>query len=187
MIMDFDDALKEVEYKLQVKADFVWKSKQLECMKAVFKNRDILAVLPTGYGKSLIFQAAPFLLSARDGTDVDCTDRVIIIVTPLNSIMMDQCLQLCEREINACCLDFKCHNASAFAVSLEEEEQADTAELDGKIQTAVPLDDVKSGKYNLVFCHPESLLCHEGRQLLRSLRQKICAFAVDEAHIVLEW
>lgn len=185
--MDFQDSLKEAEYKLQVKGNFKWKDRQLECLKAVYDGKDVLAVLPTGYGKSLIFQAAPFLLSAREDIDVDGTDRVILIVTPLNSIMMDQCMHLCEREISACYLDFQCHTASAYSVSLEEEDAGETEGTDGKIQTTVPIDDIKSGKYNIVFCHPESLLCPDGRQLLRSLRHKICAFAVDEAHIVLEW
>ena len=61
--------------------------------------------------------------------EVDSTERIIIIVTPCNSIIMDQCLQLCEREINACYLDFKCHSTSAFAASLEEEEQADALHI----------------------------------------------------------
>ena len=186
--MDFQDSVQEAEYKLQVKADFKWKDKQLECLQAVFNGKDILAVLPTGYGKSMVFQAAPFMLSARDGVDVDMTDKVILIITPLNSIMMDQCLQLCEKEIQACYLDYNCNSASAYSVFFDDddEERQDNV-TDGKMETSVPIEDIKGGKYNIVFCHPESLLCSEGRQLVRSLRQKICAFAVDEAHIVLEW
>ena len=52
--MDFQDSVQEAEYKLQVKADFKWKDKQLECLQAVFNGKDILAVLLTGYGKSMV-------------------------------------------------------------------------------------------------------------------------------------
>ena len=72
--MDFQDSVQEAEYKLQVKADFRWKDKQLECLQAVFNGKDILAVLPTGYGKSMVFQAAPFMPS--------CLTRFSIIRLP---------------------------------------------------------------------------------------------------------
>ena len=96
-------------------------------------------------------------------------------------------MQLCEKEIQACYLDYNCNSASAYSVFFDDDEERQDNVTVGKMETSVPIEDIKGGKYNIVFCHPESLLCSEGRQLVRSLRQKICAFAVDEAHIVLEW
>ncbi|XP_057312385.1 uncharacterized protein LOC130653907 [Hydractinia symbiolongicarpus] len=48
------------------------------------KGRDVLAVLPTGYGKSIIFQLLPdFLPNEEKGS-------MIIVITSLNSIIDDQ-------------------------------------------------------------------------------------------------
>jgi len=52
---------------------------QAQAMEAVIAGRDTLAVLPTGYGKSLIYQV-PALLA----------DRPTIVVSPLIALMVDQ-------------------------------------------------------------------------------------------------
>ena len=36
-------------------------SEQEKCLEALFKGKDVYASLPTGYGKSLIFYAAPIV------------------------------------------------------------------------------------------------------------------------------
>ena len=41
------------------------KVKQVKCLEAIYFGRDVVAVLPTGYGKSLIFQLLSPLLHAR--------------------------------------------------------------------------------------------------------------------------
>jgi superfamily II DNA or RNA helicase len=63
--MEYAEALIEAQYKLQLPASFQWKDKQLQCLRALFEGQDLLTVLPTGYGKSLIFQAAPFYCQQR--------------------------------------------------------------------------------------------------------------------------
>ncbi|MCI1975027.1 MAG: RecQ family ATP-dependent DNA helicase [Limosilactobacillus sp.] len=52
---------------------------QLETIKAVLNNHDTLAVLPTGGGKSLLYQLPGYLLPGS-----------ILIVSPLISLMQDQ-------------------------------------------------------------------------------------------------
>jgi len=52
---------------------------QVKALEAVFDHRDVLAVLPTGYGKSLIYQL-PALLA----------DRPTIVISPLIALMADQ-------------------------------------------------------------------------------------------------
>ena len=106
--MDFNDSLEQAGFRLEVKAGFVWKEKQKECLKAVYDGIDFMAVLPTGFGKSLIFQAAPFLLAAKNGQDIYDTNNIIVIITPLNSIMMSHCKALCSKGIKACYLDYCC-------------------------------------------------------------------------------
>ncbi len=59
---------------------------QARAIEAVLSARDTLVVLPTGYGKSLIYQATALLF-----------DRPTIVVSPLISLMRDQERKLRER------------------------------------------------------------------------------------------
>ena len=43
----------------------ILKPKQVLCLEAVYQGKDLLAVLPTGYGKSLIFHLIPSLLAEK--------------------------------------------------------------------------------------------------------------------------
>ena len=181
--MDFSSCLLEVKQMLHLPNDFVYKDKQLECLEAVFRDQDIVAVLPTGYGKSLIFQSVPFLLEARNGPFKQ-TKNIVIVITPLNSIMMDQCRQLCEQGVNACYLDYKAE--SAYAV-LPHDSDSDSDSEKGTMESMVPLSEIEQGCFNILYAHPESLLCTSGRKLIKKIRPLVCAVSIDEAHIVLEW
>jgi len=178
--MDFEESLVDLRNVFQVKSDFVWKPKQIDCFRALYENKDILAVLPTGYGKSVIYQSAPFLLAARDNGVMD-TNNIVLVITPLNSIMLDQIAALEKREIKACALEYKCENVVTMEGFMDEDYSINT------MTCTVPLESVKSGDYNIVYAHPESLLSREGRQLIKDIKHMVCAVAVDEAHIVLEW
>ncbi len=59
---------------------------QVTAMEAILEGRDCLAVLPTGFGKSLIYQV-PGLLQ----------DRPTIVISPLIALMADQQRALTER------------------------------------------------------------------------------------------
>ena len=43
-----------------------FKPKQVECLEAIHYGRDVVAVLPTGYGKSMIFHFLPAIFQDRD-------------------------------------------------------------------------------------------------------------------------
>ena len=179
--MKFQDALEAATRDLKLPQSWAWKDLQYQCLKALFEGRNVAAVLPTGYGKSAIFQALPFLFKHRD----DLEKPIVLVITPLNSIMMDQCTSLIKRGIPACYLNFKCTHATTTATNAstvdEEEDEY------GSIESDVCLDDIKNGGYRIVYAHPETALCTSGRNLLRSIRNMVCAVAVDESHIVLEW
>ena len=60
---------------------------QAEAIEAVVAGRDVLAVMPTGYGKSAIYQVAAHLL-----------DGPTLIVSPLIALQVDQVRQITEAE-----------------------------------------------------------------------------------------
>ena len=68
---------------------FCLKPKQVLCFESLIDGSDVIAVLPTGYGKSLLFQFLPDILPTKT------TSNVVLVVTPLNSIIEDQ-LMVCK-------------------------------------------------------------------------------------------
>ncbi|CAG2229035.1 recQ [Mytilus edulis] len=71
------------------------KTKQVEVLKLLeAKNLEILAILPTGYGKSLIYQLAPLIL---DGT--------VVVFSPLSVIQEEQIQKLRTSGLKCCILN----------------------------------------------------------------------------------
>ena len=71
----------------------ILKPKQVLCLEAVFAGRDLLTVLPTGYGKSIIFHLLPALLlekNRRSTSLLQVPTPVVVIISPLNSLIHDQ-------------------------------------------------------------------------------------------------
>jgi len=68
----------------------------------VNKKRDILAVLKTGFGKSLVYQM-PYLI----------THKCVIIISPLISLMQDQKSLMEKLNISVCCLNSTCTDKSS--------------------------------------------------------------------------
>jgi ATP-dependent DNA helicase RecQ len=67
---------------------------QENALRAVLEGRDALAVLPTGYGKSLIYQIAALM-----------QDRPTVVVSPLIALMVDQARAMRAANIPAIRLD----------------------------------------------------------------------------------
>lgn len=63
---------------------------QEDIVNAVLEGRDVLAVLPTGGGKSICYQVPGLVM-----------EGVTLVITPLIALMQDQVLQLQERGIKA--------------------------------------------------------------------------------------
>ena len=74
------------------------KKEQMECVSSIVDGRDVLAVLPTGYGKSLIFQLLPDIFDHL----LHVEDSMVLVISPLNALMHDQIAKLNERGISAC-------------------------------------------------------------------------------------
>lgn len=72
---------------------FFLKPKQVLCLEYVINGFDVLAVLPTGYGKSMLYQLLPFIIPVQKNRNI------VIVVSPLNAIIEDQKNVLLERGI----------------------------------------------------------------------------------------
>ncbi|MCI2082319.1 MAG: RecQ family ATP-dependent DNA helicase [Bacteroidales bacterium] len=89
MQSDFDE--KEIYAALEKWFGYsVFRPMQLDIIKAVLSGKDVLAMLPTGGGKSLCFQL-PALMS----------DGICIVVSPLIALIKDQVQNLRDRGIPA--------------------------------------------------------------------------------------
>ena len=71
-----------------------FRPKQEEIVQTALEGRDVLAILPTGGGKSVCFQVPAMM---REG--------IAIVVTPLIALMKDQVLNLAARGIKALCVN----------------------------------------------------------------------------------
>ncbi len=67
-----------------------FRSRQEEIIETALAGKDVLAILPTGGGKSVCFQVPAMM---REG--------VALVITPLISLMKDQVQNLCDRGIKA--------------------------------------------------------------------------------------
>ena len=125
---------------------------QQEAIESVLAGRDSVVVLPTGGGKSLCFQAPAC-----------CLDGVVVVVSPLISLMKDQVDALRENGV-----------AAAFCNS---------SLSSGEKRRVV--DDLRAGKLKLLYMAPETLLTDPMLDLLDSIT--VATFAIDEAHCISSW
>ena len=117
-MLDYIAFLSCLEFALlnSVYIEIILKPKQVVCLESVYLDKDVMCVLPTGYGKSLIFHLLPMLLFAKhklqsnvfggwksnlQSISTAVVDSIVIVVSPLNSLMSDQISRLRMSEIEA--------------------------------------------------------------------------------------
>lgn len=85
--------------------------KQVKCVEAISCGRDVVAILPTGYGKSRIVHVLPSLLhkkikSCRPAPSPSFC-LIIIVVSPLNALIKDQIRRSNDGQVKATFLNGK--------------------------------------------------------------------------------
>ncbi|MEL6444220.1 MAG: ATP-dependent DNA helicase RecQ [Bacteroidota bacterium] len=131
---------------------------QVEALEHVLGGEDTLVVMPTGAGKSLVYQLAAVL---HDGEALP--NGVTLVVSPLIALMKDQVDALQAKGIPAAAI-----NSSMPAAAQREVMQ-----------------QMRDGTLKLVYVAPERLR-HRG--FMNALRETTVALlAVDEAHCVSQW
>ena len=130
---------------------------QEEATEAAVMGESLLAVFPTGGGKSLTFQL-PALIAGE-------TDRgLTVVISPLQSLMKDQVDHLEEKGI-------------ADAVTING--------LLDPMERKEAIDRVANGLASILYISPESLRSGTIASLLRN--RNVVRFVVDEAHCFSAW
>ena len=130
---------------------------QENAVNAALANKSILAIFPTGGGKSVTFQV-PALMSGEN------VKGLTVIISPLQSLMKDQVDNLERAGITD-------------AVTVNG--------LLDPIERAKSLERVEDGSASILYISPESLRSRTMGHLL--LGRKIARFVIDEAHCFSAW
>jgi ATP-dependent DNA helicase RecQ len=130
---------------------------QENAVKAAIHGESILAVFPTGGGKSITFQV-PALMSGEN------VKALTVVISPLQSLMKDQVDNLEKKGITE-------------AVTING--------LLDPIERSKAIERVENGLASLLYISPESLRSVTIERLL--LKRKIARFVIDEAHCFSSW
>lgn len=130
---------------------------QENAANAAIANKSILAVFPTGGGKSITFQV-PALMSG------EAARSLTVVISPLQSLMKDQVDNLEKIGITE-------------AVTING--------LLDPIERAKSFERVEDGSATILYISPESLRSKTIERLI--LGRKIARFVIDEAHCFSSW
>ena len=135
---------------------------QEKSIRAFFEGSNVFVNLPTGYGKSLIFQCLPIVADALRGDPRGSS--VVVVISPLRSLMEDQVSYL--------------NNNGIPAIAITDEEDPEI------------IQQVLNGNYVVVFGSPECMLSTptwRGIFECESFKEMLIGVAIDEAHFIVQW
>ncbi|HKO76443.1 MAG TPA: RecQ family ATP-dependent DNA helicase, partial [Flavobacterium sp.] len=130
---------------------------QENAVQAAVDNKSLLAVFPTGGGKSITFQV-PALMAGEN------MKGLTVVISPLQSLMKDQVYNLEKIGI-------------AYAVTING--------LLDPIERANSIERIQDGRASILYISPESLRSKTIEKLL--LGRNVVRFVIDEAHCFSSW
>lgn len=130
---------------------------QERAVQAAVKGRSLLAIFPTGGGKSLTFQL-PALMAGHS------VHGLTVVISPLQSLMKDQVDNLADRGITD-------------AVTING--------LLDPITRALSIQRVQDGGASLLYLSPEMLRSKTIEKIL--IARHVVRFVIDEAHCFSSW
>jgi len=130
---------------------------QEQAAQAAIKSKSLLAIFPTGGGKSLTFQL-PALMAGRS------VHGLTVVISPLQSLMKDQVDNLADRGITD-------------AVTING--------LLDPITRALSIQRVQDGEASLLYISPEMLRSKTIEKIL--MARHVVRFVIDEAHCFSSW
>ncbi len=130
---------------------------QEQAARAAVEGKSVLAIFPTGGGKSLTFQL-PALMAGR------AVHGLTVVISPLQSLMKDQVDNLADRGITD-------------AVTIN-------GMLD-PITRSLSIQRVQDGEASLLYISPEMLRSKTVEKILTA--RHVVRFVIDEAHCFSSW
>jgi ATP-dependent DNA helicase RecQ len=152
----FNNNIKKILKEYYWFNDFRWKI-QKNWVKYSLENKDILAILWTGWGKSLIYQLPARIIWENLGA-------LTLVITPLKALIKDQIDWLQNKWFN---------EVEFFS--------ADQSNLEKQIIR----EKIKSWDTKLLFLTPESLRSEKNFEFLKN--RFISRIVIDEAHTLILW
>ena len=156
-ITHFHQAIKSCVSKLGDKRLKEITSLQRKVILGFLEGRDTFACLPTGYGKSLIYQLAARVAAelsvVYNYMDLFSTEPVVLVVSPLNALIKDQ-LSSCEK----------------LGINATKMEGSELPPFEGT---------------EIVYVSLETLIGNT--QILLKLGDRLVGIVVDESHCVNNW
>ena len=130
------------------------KDKQDELISHYIEGNDVIGLLPTGYGKSLCYILPPLI-----------SDKVMIIISPLISLMDEQKDKLVEMNIPV---------AALHGNNVDKQKE---------------IFSIIDGTIKIVYMSPEYLIKGHGIELAQILIEKklLGYLAIDESHCISAW
>lgn len=132
-------------------------SLQENAVKAAVQGQSLLAIFPTGGGKSITFQL-PALIAGKT------THGLTVVISPLQSLMKDQVDSCISKGID-----------NVVAIN----------GLMNPIERSLAMESVRNGKAYLLYISPEQLRSKTIEKLI--LSRTIIRFVIDEAHCFSAW
>jgi len=130
---------------------------QADVIADVLEGVPVVAVMPTGAGKSLCYQLPAVVLAEHR--------QITLVVSPLIALMKDQVDVLRRRGVAAAQL--------TSAASSEEQWQT--------------LADLRGGAIDILYVAPERFRSGRFMDALLEVKDRVGLIAVDEAHCISEW
>ena len=141
------------------------KDEQKQALFYLVSGHDVFVNLPTGFGKSLIYELAPFVVKEmclkKEGKS---RSAIVLVISPLISLIKDQVKSLQKKGIKA-----------SFIGSGQEEAN---------------FKEILTGEINIVYSSPEAMLSNDHwHEMVCSpiYQESVVAVAVDEAHCITHW
>ena len=121
------------------------KNEQKASLRAVYSGKDTLVWLPTGFGKTLCYTALPFLFDHKLGHLASDRVSLVVVVSPLISLMTDQVVNLRAKGVNAAIMS-----------------------MGDRVQNDLLASERDLEKCSLLFCAPEALMGSRWREALQT-------------------
>lgn len=141
------------------------KREQVDAVKKLARKKDVFIWFPTGFGKSICYQLLPFVFnSLLCKTNAPLVEQsVVLVVSPLIFLMVDQVNSLRRRSVSAAIL-------------------SSNKGIDQSLKA-----DVSAGRYRLLYTTPEAIVGWTKVMLASPLCTTLVAITIDEAHCVYKW